>query len=122
MKVTVHRLGMASPSDVSGLSQLIAADEVDPQRITAIIGKTEGNGGANDFTRALASLSVAQLIARSTGESPGAVSERVALVWSGGCEGVLSPHMTVISRDDRVQRGGGQGSGLAVSVQRTGPI
>ncbi|TMB82780.1 MAG: ring-opening amidohydrolase [Chloroflexi bacterium] len=118
MKVTVHRLGMASPSDVSELGQLIATGEVDPDRIVAIIGKTEGNGGANDFTRALASLSVAEVIATATGEPPDAVSQRVALVWSGGCEGVLSPHMTVVTRDDRVEVDD-RGGGLAVSVQRT---
>jgi cyanuric acid amidohydrolase len=121
VRVTVHRLGMASPADVSQLSQLISTGEIDPTQIVATIGKTEGNGGANDFTRALASLSVAQLIAGTTGESPGAVSQRVALVWSGGCEGVLSPHMTVITRDDGVQVAG-EGGGLAVSVERTRAI
>lgn len=118
MRVTVHRVAMANPADVRGLMQLIETGEVDPSLIVAIIGKTEGNGGANDFTRALATVSTAQGIASVTGESPGDVVDRVALVWSGGCEGVLSPHMTVVCRDDRVASDG-QGGGLAVSVQRT---
>jgi cyanuric acid amidohydrolase len=118
MKVTVHRLAMSNPADTSGLRRLIDGGEVDPRRIVATIGKTEGNGGANDFTRALATLSVAGEIGRSTGESADAVAERVALVWSGGCEGVLSPHVTVIIRDDDV-RADASGGGLAVSVQRT---
>jgi cyanuric acid amidohydrolase len=121
MQVTVHRLAMASPADVTGLTRLIDAGEVDPGRIVAIIGKTEGNGGANDFTRALATLSVAGAIAMATGESREAVVERVALVWSGGCEGVLSPHMTVFARDDRVEAAG-SGGGLAVAVERTRAI
>ena len=118
MKVTVHRLPMANPADVSALNGLIERGEIDPRHIVATIGKTEGNGGANDFTRALATLAVSNAIARATGESPDAVGERVALVWSGGCEGVLSPHVTVFCRDDAVEAGG-QGGGLAVSVRRT---
>jgi cyanuric acid amidohydrolase len=121
MKVTVYRLTMAHPADVAGLVRLIETGEVDPARIVATIGKTEGNGGANDFTRALATLSVANVIGDATGETPAGVAERVALVWSGGCEGVLSPHMTVICRDDRVAVAS-RGGGLAVSVQRTRPI
>lgn len=121
MKVTIHRLAMADPADVAGLARLIQSGEIDPRLIAAIIGKTEGNGGANDFTRALATLSVARAVADATGESPAAVSDRVALVWSGGCEGVLSPHMTVVCRDDSVPVEG-PGGGLAVSVQRTRAI
>jgi cyanuric acid amidohydrolase len=120
MKVTVHRLAMANPADMSALRRLIASGEVDPGRIVATIGKTEGNGGANDFTRALATLSLSRLIAEATGESPEAVTERVAIVWSGGCEGVISPHVTVICRDDAVPAG--PGGGLAVAVERTRAI
>ncbi|HET7028794.1 MAG TPA: ring-opening amidohydrolase [Candidatus Limnocylindrales bacterium] len=118
MKVSVHRLAMSNPADTSGLRALIDSGELDPRTIVATIGKTEGNGGANDFTRALATISVAGAIGRATGETPEAVAERVALVWSGGCEGVLSPHVTVIARDDAVPAGD-HGGGLAVSVQRT---
>jgi cyanuric acid amidohydrolase len=109
---------MASPADVTGLADLIEAGEIDPRRLVAAIGKTEGNGGANDFTRALATLTVANAIAKVTGETPEEVVERVALVWSGGCEGVLSPHVTLICRDDAVAPDA-PGGGLAVSVRRT---
>jgi cyanuric acid amidohydrolase len=119
MQVIVHRIGMANPADTAGLRRLVEDGEVEPDRIVAVIGKTEGNGGANDFTRALATMSVAQVIADATGRPAAEVTERVALVWSGGCEGVLSPHMTVVARDDSVEVGGGAGGGLAVSVQRT---
>ncbi|HEY3524429.1 MAG TPA: ring-opening amidohydrolase [Candidatus Limnocylindrales bacterium] len=114
----MHRFGMSNPADTSALRALIERGEVDPSRIVASIGKTEGNGGANDFTRALATISFASAIGEATGERPEDVTERVALVWSGGCEGVLSPHATVITRDDGVDAANG-GGGLAVSVQRT---
>jgi cyanuric acid amidohydrolase len=121
MRVGVHRVGMSNPADVTGLATLLDKALVDPALIVAVIGKTEGNGGANDFTRALATLSVASLLAKATGRPQDEVVERVALVWSGGCEGVLSPHMTVITRDDNA-RPDGTGGGLAVSVQRTRPF
>ena len=54
MRVGVHKLPMNSPNDVSALVRLIDAGEVNPSEIVALIGKTEGNGGANDFTRGFA--------------------------------------------------------------------
>jgi cyanuric acid amidohydrolase len=118
MRVSIHRLPMSNPADTSGVRALIASGELDPSKIVATIGKTEGNGGANDFTRALATISLAGAIADATGETADAVAERVALVWSGGCEGVISPHVTVVARDDSVAANG-HGGGLAVSVRRT---
>ena len=57
MKIGVCKLAMASPNDVSELERLIDSREIDPAEIVAVIGKTEGNGGANDFTRGFATLS-----------------------------------------------------------------
>jgi cyanuric acid amidohydrolase len=119
MRVSVNRFSMSNPGDAGALDRAIQSTEIDPHAITAVIGKTEGNGGANDFTRALATIAVSGVIAAATGESPAQVQARVALVWSGGTEGVLSPHMTVISRDDAVSVAPGAGGGLAISVQRT---
>ena len=39
------------PGDVSGLIELIEDGQIDPSSILAVLGKTEGNGGVNDFTR-----------------------------------------------------------------------
>jgi cyanuric acid amidohydrolase len=91
---------MNSPSDVSGLERLIDAKTVDPKEIVASIGKTEGNGGANDFTRGFATLSFSLALARRLGISPEEVAKRVAFVWSGGTEGVLSPHATFFTRSE----------------------
>ena len=100
MRIGVHKLAMASPSDVSGLAKLIESGAIDPAEIVAVIGKTEGNGGANDFTRGFATLSFALLLARHLGATPEEVTKRIAFVWSGGTEGVLSPHATVFTRSD----------------------
>lgn len=121
MKIGVHRFSMSNPGDTSGLRALIEKGDLDPAKIVASIGKTEGNGGANDFTRALATVSFSRLIADHLGLSPAEVSERIAFVWSGGCEGVLSPHVTFFTRDDRADGApaGLEGGRLALSVQRT---
>lgn len=118
MRVGVHRLSMSNPGDVSGLRSLVEDGTIDPATIIAGIGKTEGNGGANDFTRALATNSFAQYLGGLLGESPQDVAERVAFVWSGGCEGVLSPHVTLFTRHDEPAVDGGEPR-LALSVQRT---
>ena len=118
MKVGVHKVAMSNPGDVGGLRRLIDSGKVEPRRIIASIGKTEGNGGANDFTRALATLSFSRLLAQYTGDTPEEVASRIAFVWSGGCEGVLSPHATFFTREDDSGHPTGEPR-LALSVQRT---
>ncbi|MQT15510.1 cyanuric acid amidohydrolase [Segnochrobactrum spirostomi] len=105
MRIDAHKVLMNSPNDVSALDRMIADGTVDPREIVAVIGKTEGNGGANDFTRGFATLSFALLIARHLGTSSDAVLKRVAFVWSGGTEGVLSPHATVFTRSEAAPAG-----------------
>ena len=34
-----------------GLEKLIESGEVNPEEVVAVLGKTEGNGCVNDFTR-----------------------------------------------------------------------
>jgi cyanuric acid amidohydrolase len=117
MKIGVYKVAMASPSDVSELTQLIDSHEIDPAEIVALIGKTEGNGGANDFTRGFATLSYQLMLASRLGLSPKEVGERTAFVWSGGTEGVLSPHATVFTRSSKP--GEANGSRLALGIDAT---
>src|SRR5215471_667083 len=98
MNIGVWKVAMAAPNDVSGLAQLIDSGQIDPAEIVALIGKTEGNGGANDFTRGFATLSYQLLLAKQLGVSAEEIGKRVAFVWSGGTEGVLSPHATIFTR------------------------
>ncbi len=109
---------MASPSDVSELTRLIDSKEVDPADICALIGKTEGNGGANDFTRGFATLSYQLLLSKHLGLSPEEIGKRVAFVWSGGTEGVLSPHATVFTRSESTQASGEPRLALGIEVTR----
>lgn len=98
MRIGVHKVAMANPGDVSGLERLIASGAINPHEIVALIGKTEGNGGANDFTRGFATLSHALALSRHLGLSPEDITRKIAFVWSGGTEGVLSPHATIFTR------------------------
>ncbi len=124
MHIGVHRIAMANPGDTSGLERLVDSGVLDPAAIVCSIGKTEGNGGANDFTRALATLRFSSVIGRYLGTSAEQVSEKIAFVWSGGCEGVISPHITVFTREQNVAEPAAVGNlagekRLAISVQRT---
>ena len=57
-QVDVHKIPMAGPADVSGLVKLMDEGRLDPRTIVAILGKTEGNGLVNDFTRGYLVLSL----------------------------------------------------------------
>lgn len=97
-RVGVHRVSCRGPSDLSGIQALIDAGELIPQTIVAVMGKTEGNGCVNDHTRDFASSSWCAFLSPYLHCSPAEVAQRVALVMSGGTEGVLSPHFTVFTR------------------------
>jgi cyanuric acid amidohydrolase len=96
--VDVVRITTSGPGDVSGLLKLIDAGKIEPKSILAILGKTEGNGGVNDFTREYAVSALCGALAPYVDLPAHRVEERIAFVMSGGTEGVLSPHLTVFTR------------------------
>lgn len=115
MQADLHRFGLADPGDVSGLREAIAAGRIDPRAVVAVIGKTHGNGLVNDYTRGYLAFALADLLASATGETREAVAERVPLVFSGGVEGVLSPHYTVLTVGV-AEKGARLGPALAVGI------
>ena len=94
----VIRVPTSGPGDVSGLMALIDSGALKPSSILAVLGKTEGNGGVNDFTREYAVAALCNALAPRLALTPRAVESKIAFVMSGGTEGVLSPHMTVFAR------------------------
>lgn len=120
MRTDVHRFSIADPSDVSGLKAAIDEGTIDPAEIIAVIGKTQGNGLVNDYTRGYLTLCLSMLIGERTGLTPEAVREKIPFVFSGGVEGVLSPHYTVFT----VSPDGAPGPepALAVGVAFTVPM
>ena len=94
----VMRIPTHGPGDVSGLMALIDRGALDPSCIVAVLGKTEGNGGVNDFTREYAVAALCNALSSRLKLAPREVEARIAFVMSGGTEGVLSPHITVFAR------------------------
>ncbi len=99
-RASVLRLATAGPGDTAALAAAIDAGEVDPASIVAIVGKTEGNGCVNDFTRGYATLALKLLLAERLKCAPSEIEKRVAVVMSGGTEGGLSPHLLVFCRSE----------------------
>lgn len=104
-KVEVYRLPMGSPDDLSALEALLDNGTIDARDIIAVLCKNEGNGCVNDFTRGFTTLAVKVLLSERLGISRDEVANRVALVMSGGTEGVMTPHMNVFVRKQVADRG-----------------
>jgi cyanuric acid amidohydrolase len=116
ISVDAVRIPTKGPGDVSGLIGLIEAGHIDPASILAILGKTEGNGGVNDFTREYAVSALSVALAPYVALSPQRVEERIAFVMSGGTEGVLSPHLTVFTRKISDNKGSRKIAGKRLSI------
>jgi len=112
----VLRIPTKGPGDVSGLMALIEGGKVAASEIVAVLGKTEGNGGVNDFTREYAVAALREALAPHLGLTPHAVEERIAFVMSGGTEGVLSPHVTVFTRGQGADAAEATASGKRLSI------
>ncbi|MCY4441724.1 MAG: ring-opening amidohydrolase, partial [Deltaproteobacteria bacterium] len=106
MKVSAFKVGMGAPDDVSEGRKLLDAGAFKAEHVAAILGKTEGNGGVNDYTRALATQCFQLLIAEKSGLTMDDIARKVPIIWSGGTEGLMSPHATIFVKDPD---GGGQG-------------
>ena len=113
-RAVLHRIPAAAPDDVSGLASAIDAGAVDPAAIVAILGKTEGNGCVNDFTRAFAVQSIMLELKRHL---PASQAESVCCVMSGGTEGGLSPHWLVLESRDTDEAG--EAPAFAIGRSRT---
>ena len=98
VRCDVFHIPTRGPGDVGGLAALIDGGELVPSDIVAVIGKTEGNGCVNDYTREYATAALADLLGGRLGIDARTVERRIAFVMSGGTEGVLSPHLTAFTR------------------------
>jgi cyanuric acid amidohydrolase len=96
---------MDHPGDLSALAALLDDGTLRAADIVAVIGKTEGNGGVNDFTRGYFTQTLMALLAERTGRSAAALLRELPCVLSGGTEGVLSPHYVVFARQGRLDVG-----------------
>lgn len=107
-RARVNVIPTSSPDDVSGLRRLIKDGALDLSRLVAILGKTEGNGCVNDFTRAFAVSELKRFL--------GSAGDGVTMVMSGGTEGGLSPHLVTFEVLEDV--GSGPAMALSAAVTR----
>jgi barbiturase len=99
MPVLAHKVEMGSVADASGLDRLIDDGVFGADDVVAVIGKTEGNGGVNDFTRILADASFRRVL-RERGSRDELAVAAIPMAWSGGTDGVLCPHATIFAAVD----------------------
>jgi ring-opening amidohydrolase-like protein len=99
MAIEVAKVELKTVQDASGVEDLIKAGKFTADQVIAVIGKTEGNGGVNDFTRILADQAFRRVLMKH-GKRSEAEIHNVPMVWSGGCDGVITPHATVFARND----------------------
>ena len=97
MAIDVAKIEIKNVSDASGLEELIISGRMAADDILAAIGKTEGNGGVNDFTRILSDQAYRAVLLKHGSRSEAEIKE-IPMVWSGGCDGVITPHATVFAR------------------------
>ena len=98
MRIQAFKIPTNGPADVSRLERLMADGVINPAEVVCIIGKTEGNGGRNDYTRDLAMMAFENLFGAHLDIAPAEVHDRIIFSLSGGCEGVVSPHIIVFTK------------------------
>ena len=96
--IEVRKVPIHSVADASELTKLLDDGVMDASRVIAIIGKTEGNGGVNDYTRIIADRAFREALV--AGGAPAEQVKEVPIVWSGGTDGVISPHATIFATTD----------------------
>ena len=96
--IEVRKVPIHSVSDASEFTRLLDDGVLQADRVLAIIGKTEGNGGVNDYTRIIADRAFREaLMARGVDQEK---VKQIPIVWSGGTDGVISPHATIFATVD----------------------
>jgi len=100
MAIEVAKVVLKSVQDASGLAECIAKGQFTADEVIAVIGKTEGNGGVNDFTRILSDQAF-RVVLTQKGTRDAAAVKAIPMVWSGGCDGVIAPHATIFARNAR---------------------
>src|SRR5919198_4741718 len=85
MAVEVAKVELKSVQDASGFEACIARGQFAADEVIAVIGKTEGNGGGNDFTPILADQAFRRVLQKH-GKRSEADGAKNSMVWGGGCD------------------------------------
>ena len=96
MAVTVCKILMEHVQDTASIEAAMTNENFGADDIIAIVAKTEGNGGVNDFGRILVDRMLRDfLVAKGSRGREGAMSVPIAL--SGGCPGIIAPHLNIFA-------------------------
>ena len=98
MAIEVAKVELKNVQDASGVEACIRNGQFNADEVIAVIGKTEGNGGVNDFTRILADQAFRAVLRRLGSRTEQEIA-KIPMVWSGGCDGVITPHATIFARN-----------------------
>ncbi len=90
---------MGTPADTSGLQHLADSARIKPDTLVALVGKTEGTGFHDDWGRVWADVALREWTAKFLGIPVGDVAKKVIFVLSGGCPGVITPHIAAVTRE-----------------------
>src|SRR2546426_8129440 len=90
---------MATPADTTGLQKLADEGKIKPDALVAVVGKTEGTGFHDDWGRVWADVVMREWTGRFLGIPAGDVAKEVIFVLSGGCPGVITPHIAAVTRE-----------------------
>ena len=100
MAIEVAKVELKTVQDASGLDACFRNGQFTADQVIAVIGKTEGNGGVNDFTRILADQAYRRVLLKNGSRSEQEIAQ-IPMVWSGGCDGVITPHATIFARNEK---------------------
>src|SRR5947199_3500227 len=90
---------MATPADTEGLQKLADLGKIKPETLVALVGKTEGTGAHDDWGRVWADVALREWTAKFLGIQVEDVAKQVIFVLSGGCPGVITPHIAAVTRE-----------------------
>src|SRR5258708_30878446 len=117
---------MATPADTSGLQALADSGKIKPDTLVALVGKTEGTGAHDDRGRVWADVVLREWTGKFLGIPASEGPKQVIFVLSGGCPGVITPHIAAITRERVEVPDGNAGAGgekmLVVGRARAEPM
>jgi len=123
MAFVACKVPMENVQDTASLEAAMRENRFGADDIVAVVAKTEGNGGVNDISRILVDRVLRDFLVEKGSRSRAEVM-RVPIALSGGCDGVISPHLNIFASvpDSSVSAASKQELRLTVGVTVSEPI
>src|SRR5258707_2451390 len=97
MAIEVAKIELKTVQDASGLEACFARGQFAADEVIAVIGKTEGNGGVNDFTRILSDQAFRRALQKHGKRSEAEIAA-TPMVWSGCSDAVIAQHASSFAK------------------------